>query len=185
MVWYFRSLSHPHLAVIYMPSKEADKTKVFEAALPDDLWFGSKEANATDVYLRLKTGTEMDSLPKELLEEVAQLVKAYSPEGSKKKEISVIYTPVSNISKRHGIMHFKDRKNCRLISNVSRDSTILNLLRKTKTETPPEVQDIYIAKTKKVARPKTAEKIKSLKREATGKKSMHDIKLNNKKNDVE
>lgn len=168
-----------------MPSKEADKTKIFEAAHPEDLWFGAKEANATDVYLRLKTGTEMDAIPKELLEEVAQLVKAYSAEGSKKREISVIYTQVCNISKRHGVMHFKDRKNCRLLSNISRDSTILNLLRKTKTETPPEVQDLYITKIKRIARPKTAEKIRSFRKEAVAKKTMHDIKLGNKKNETE
>ena len=61
--------------------------------------------------------------------------------------------------------------------------TILSLLRKTKTETPPEVQDKYIHKIKKFrgasgssSRPKTAEKKKSFKKELRLRKSVHDFK---------
>ncbi len=55
------------------------------------------------MYLRLKDEQDWQSIPEKLLEDLAQLTKANSIDGNKKDNITVIYTPWSNVKKTGGL----------------------------------------------------------------------------------
>lgn len=55
------------------------------------------QLSSAHVYLRLPKGMTWQSIPTALLEDLGQLTKANSIEGNKKKNITIIYTPWSNI----------------------------------------------------------------------------------------
>ncbi|KAM0738029.1 hypothetical protein ACQRIT_007505 [Beauveria bassiana] len=86
----------------------------------------------------MNEGQKWDSLPENLVMDLAQLTKANSIEGNKKDNITVIYTPWSNL-KKDGSMDIGQVsfKNPRLVKRVlvpERENAIVNRLNKTKTE---------------------------------------------------
>jgi hypothetical protein len=156
-----------------------------------DVWFATKEYACADIYLRIDNLDNLEAIPSEVIDEIAQLVKAYSPEGSKRKQVSIIYSFISNLVKKNETVTFKNRDQCKIISGVSRDSAILNLLRKTKSEVPNEVQDKYVTKIKRVnkvpstGRPFLNEKYKLSRKDPNMRKSVNDFKIANKRKEME
>ena len=61
--------------------------------------FHVDDLSSAHVYLRLPKGHSMKDIPAETLEDCAQLVKANSIQGNKVDNLSVVYTPVSNLRK--------------------------------------------------------------------------------------
>ena len=89
----------------------------------NDVWFHVENQSSAHVYLRLPNDMEWDNIPQDLLIDLAQLTKANSIQGSKLNNISVIYTPWSNLKKTSGmetgqVSFFKD-KMVSLYSNIS------------------------------------------------------------------
>jgi predicted ribosome quality control (RQC) complex YloA/Tae2 family protein len=79
-----------------------------------DVWFHVDNLSSAHIYLRMREGQEWDKLPEELLIDLAQLTKANSIEGCKKNNVTVIYTPWSNLKKTKGmetgqVTFFKDK----------------------------------------------------------------------------
>ncbi|CAJ0889473.1 15610_t:CDS:2, partial [Entrophospora sp. SA101] len=65
-----------------------------------------KEENkisSAHVYLRLRSEQKWDNIPLDLLNDLGQLVKANSIQGSKEKSITIVYTPWSNLLKTPGM----------------------------------------------------------------------------------
>lgn len=60
----------------------------------------SHQLSSAHVYLRLRPDQNWENIPAPLLADCAQLVKANSIEGNKKNNITIIYTPWSNIKKQ-------------------------------------------------------------------------------------
>lgn len=58
------------------------------------------QLSSAHVYLRLRPDQNWENIPAPLLADCAQLVKANSIEGNKKNNITIIYTPWSNIKKQ-------------------------------------------------------------------------------------
>ncbi|CEJ82436.1 Putative Coiled-coil domain-containing protein 25 [[Torrubiella] hemipterigena] len=85
-----------------------------------------------------------DNLPQELLMDLAQLTKANSIEGNKKDNITVIYTPWSNLKKDGsmdvGQVSFKNQKLVKRIHVPQRENPIVNRLNKTKVERKPDLK---------------------------------------------
>lgn len=77
-----------------------------------------------------------EAIPESVLVECAQLVKANSIEGNKKDNITVIYTPSSNLKKTGdmavGQVSFHKDKMVRRVYIATRDNSIVNRLNKTK-----------------------------------------------------
>lgn len=73
--------------------------------------------SSAHVYYRLREGETWETIPKDVLTDCAQLTKANSIEGNKKDNITVIYTPWSNLKKDGsmavGQVSFKDQKKVR------------------------------------------------------------------------
>jgi NFACT protein RNA binding domain len=95
----------------HLPADE----ELIKYAWPQDVWFHVDKLSSAHVYLRMQDGMEWESLPQALLIDCAQLVKANSIEGTpcqplliphliqlgnKKDNITVIYTPASNLKVR-------------------------------------------------------------------------------------
>lgn len=108
----------------------------------EDVWFHVDNLSSAHVYLRLKTGEIWTSIPQPLLEDCAQLTKANSIDGNKKDNVTVIYTPWSNLKKdasmATGQVSFHDHKMVKKIHVPTRQNPIVNRLNKTKVEKFPD-----------------------------------------------
>jgi len=85
-----------------------------------------------------------DKIPEDLLTDCAQLTKANSIEGNKKDNVTVIYTPWSNLRKDGsmavGQVGFKDPRMVKKILVPARQNPIINRLNKTKVEKFPDLK---------------------------------------------
>merc|ERR1712151_97497 len=80
----------------------------------------------------------LNSVPKEVIDEMCQLTKANSIEGCKLGECDIVYTPFLNLKKEErmdtGQVGFKDEAFRLLIKNVERDKEAVKKLEKTREE---------------------------------------------------
>lgn len=99
--------------------------------------------SSAHIYLRLGEGEAWDAIPEDLLTDLAQLTKANSIEGNKKDNVTVIYTPWSNLKKDGsmavGQVSFKDPRKVRKILVAQRENPVVNRLNKTKVEKQPDL----------------------------------------------
>ncbi|KAJ8121918.1 hypothetical protein ONZ43_g1755 [Nemania bipapillata] len=145
MVYYFTSNVVKPSAAIYVGK---DK---FESGTDEELikhgWeedFHVDKLSSAHIYLRLAEGDSWETIPGDLLTDLGQLTKANSIEGNKKDNITVIYTPWSNLKKDGsmaiGQVSFKDPRKVKRILIAQRENPIVNRLNKTKTEkTQPDL----------------------------------------------
>ncbi|KAF1733575.1 Coiled-coil domain-containing protein 25 [Beauveria bassiana] len=130
MVYYYTSAVVDPPGFIYVGKDKFENEDLIK--------FGWDEDVCAHIYLRMNEGQQWDSLPENLVMDLAQLTKANSIEGNKKDNITVIYTPWSNL-KKDGSMEIGQVsfKNPRLVKRVlvsERENAIVNRLNKTKTE---------------------------------------------------
>ncbi|SPQ27647.1 b8c600f8-dbbc-4d98-bcf2-7385d8f5a045 [Thermothielavioides terrestris] len=106
--------------------------------------FHVDKLSSAHIYLRLREGETWDNIPADLLTDLAQLTKANSIEGNKKDNVTVIYTPWSNLKKDGsmavGQVSFKDQKKVKRILVPQRENPIVNRLNKTKVEKYPDLK---------------------------------------------
>merc|ERR1712087_968221 len=80
----------------------------------------------------------LESVPQEILMEMAQLTKANSIEGCKAAAVDIVYTPYLNLKKEErmdtGQVGFKDESFRTLMRNVEKDKEIVKALEKTREE---------------------------------------------------
>jgi len=114
MVYYFTSNVAEPSAFIYVGKDKVENEELIKYGLEEDIWFHVDNLSSAHIYLRLNENETWDSISKELLEDCAQLTKANSIEGNKKDNVTVIYTPWSNLKKDGsmavGQVGFKDPK---------------------------------------------------------------------------
>ncbi|PMB63674.1 Coiled-coil domain-containing protein 25 [Beauveria bassiana] len=130
MVYYYTSAVVDPPGFIYVGKDKFENEDLIK--------FGWDQDVCAHIYLRMSEGQKWDSLPENLVMDLAQLTKANSIEGNKKDNITVIYTPWSNL-KKDGSMDIGQVsfKNPRLVKRVlvpERENAIVNRLNKTKTE---------------------------------------------------
>ncbi|KAJ3388596.1 Coiled-coil domain-containing protein 25 [Lobulomyces angularis] len=102
----------------------------------EDVWFHVDKLSSAHVYLRMKKGQTWDNLPEALINDLAQLTKANSIEGNKKDNVTIIYTPWSNLKKTAGMETGQVKK----VLVPARENAIINRLNKTKNEEYPDLQ---------------------------------------------
>lgn len=92
----------------------------------------------------MRDGETWDRIPQELLNDCAQLTKANSIEGNKKDNITVIYTPWSNLKKSGnmatGQVGFHNNKLVKRVYVEKRENAIVNRLNKSKVEKYPDLR---------------------------------------------
>lgn len=123
--------------------------------------FHADNLSSAHLYLRLKENETWDNIPDDLLEDCAQLTKANSIEGretvprriqipanisalgNKKDNVTIIYTPWSNLLKSAsmatGQVSFRNPKLTRKVLVPARQNHIVNRLNKTRVEKFPDL----------------------------------------------
>ncbi|KAF1356722.1 hypothetical protein BDV97DRAFT_374392 [Delphinella strobiligena] len=133
MVFYFTSNVVSPAAFIYVGKDKVENEDLIEY---DNL-------SSAHIYLRMREGETWETIPQELLEDCAQLTKANSIEGNKKDNVTIIYTPWSNLKKdgsmATGQVGFKDNKKVKRVYVEERKNAIVNRLNKSKVEKYPDL----------------------------------------------
>ena len=193
MVFYFTSLTHPKDAVIYMGKDKFENEHLIKYSFPGDVWFHVEHLSSAHVYLRIDGLENIDDIPAELVQEMCQITKANSIEGSKKKEVGIVYTFAQNLLKEDdmevGAVYFKAPKAKRYVKHVTKVKEILNPIRKTKVEAFPDLQALYndkIAEIKKEQQSKaTQEKMEEKKKEVDAKEAKKKAVMDKKQKEKE
>ncbi|CAK0750401.1 hypothetical protein CVIRNUC_001988 [Coccomyxa viridis] len=165
MVLYFQPRNYNAATrdyLIYMGIDKFENETLLQHALPLDVWFHVDDLSSAHVYLRLPKGHSMKDIPAETLEDCAQLVKANSIQGNKVDNLSVVYTPVSNLRKTAsmevGQVGFRDYKAVLKTKVLERVNVIVNRLNGTKRDVPhPDLAGEKEAYEREVRQAKKAE----------------------------
>lgn len=127
-----------------MGKHKEENESLIKYGLDTDVWFHVDNLSSAHVYLRMPEGWKWDSIPEEVLIDCAQLCKANSIHGNKKDNITVIYTPWSNLHKSgamvDGQVGFKRDKEVKKVFINTRLNAIINRLTKTKEELYPDLK---------------------------------------------
>merc|ERR1712227_8497 len=174
MVFYFTCQSRPDLAekyIIYMGRDKFDNEALIQYGWPEDLWFHVDDLSSAHVYLRLPRGASFETVPMEVVEECASLVKANSIKGCKMNECKIVYTPWENLKKTSdmvvGQVGYHNSKRVKYIT-VKKNQDIVKKIEKTRSaDVTPDLQAErlerdrrVIEEDKKVARKKADEEHK-------------------------
>lgn len=123
---------------IYMGKDKLENEKLIAEAFDSDVWFHVSNLSSAHVYLRLGPGQDWEKIDSELLAQVGQLTKANSIQGNKNSNVTVIYTPRSNLLKTAGMeagaVSFHDGQKLKKIFVGEKDRPMVNRLNKTKKE---------------------------------------------------
>ncbi|KAJ4410894.1 hypothetical protein N0V91_001823 [Didymella pomorum] len=145
MVYYFSSNTVMPSAFIYVGKDKVENEELIKYGWDEDVWFHVDNLSSAHIYVRLPEGETWDKISEPLLNDCAQLTKANSIEGNKKDNITVIYTPWSNLKKDGsmavGQVGFKNNKLVKRIHVEARENPIVNRLNKTKVEKFPDLRE--------------------------------------------
>ncbi|KAF2708924.1 DUF814-domain-containing protein [Pleomassaria siparia CBS 279.74] len=144
MVLYFTSNTVTPSAFIYVGKDKVENEELIKYGWEEDVWFHVDNLSSAHIYVRLPEGESWENMSEDLLTDCAQLTKANSIDGNKKDNITVIYTPWSNLKKDGsmvtGQVGFKDQRKVKRIHVVQRENPIVNRLNKTKVEKYPDLR---------------------------------------------
>ncbi|CAK7209329.1 hypothetical protein SCUCBS95973_000402 [Sporothrix curviconia] len=146
MVYYFTSTVVDPPAYIYVGKDKFENEDLIKFGWEEDVWVRQvrDKLSSAHIYLRLPEGDSWDDIPEDLVKDLAQLTKANSIEGNKKDNITIIYTPWSNLKKDGsmavGQVSFKDQKKVKRVLVAQRENVIVNRLNKTKVEKHPDLR---------------------------------------------
>ncbi|KAF9917631.1 hypothetical protein BGZ65_012797 [Modicella reniformis] len=129
--------------MIFMGKDKNENEDLIKHGFEEDVWFHVDNYSSAHVYLRLSPDQTWDSIPETLLDDMAQLTKANSIEGNKRKNLTVIYTPWSNLKKSGdmavGQVSFKKQKMVKRVFIADRINDTINRLNRTKVENFPDL----------------------------------------------
>ncbi|GJN81630.1 hypothetical protein PLIIFM63780_005165 [Purpureocillium lilacinum] len=154
MVYYFTSNVVEPSGFIYVGKDKFENEDLIK--------YGWEEDVCAHIYLRMQEGQTWDNLPEDLVTDLAQLTKANSIEGNKKDNITIIYTPWSNL-KKDGSM---DVGQVKRVLVPQRENPIVNRLNKTKVEKKPDLKQERDDRLKELRRRDQAEMLQRRKEEA-------------------
>ncbi|KXT06515.1 hypothetical protein AC578_6096 [Pseudocercospora eumusae] len=146
MVYYFTSNVVSPAAYIYMGKDkvESKDEDLIAHGWPEDIWFHVDNLSSAHVYLRTTPTQTWETLPTSLLTDCAQLTKANSIDGNKKDNITIIYTPWTNLKKSGdmatGQVGFHDAKLVKKVFVAKRENAVVNRLNKTRVEKWPDLR---------------------------------------------
>ncbi|PMD65932.1 DUF814-domain-containing protein [Hyaloscypha bicolor E] len=170
MVFYFTSSVVSPEAFIYVGKDKVENEDLIKYGLEEDVWFHVDKLSSAHIYLRMNEGDSWENIPEDLVVDCAQLTKANSIEGNKKDNITVIYTPWSNLKKDGsmavGQVGFKDPRKVKKVLVSQRENPIVNRLNKTKVEKFPDLAMERVEKLKVLRKKDQAAKLERKREEA-------------------
>ncbi|GAB0135530.1 hypothetical protein EsDP_00003865 [Epichloe bromicola] len=144
MVYYFSSSTVSPPGLIYAGKDKFENEDLIKYGWDEDIWFHADKLSSAHIYLRMQDGQSWDSLPEDLVMDLAQLTKANSIEGNKRDNVTVIYTPWSNLRKDGsmdvGQVSFKDPRKVKRVLVPARENPVVNRLNKTRVEKKPDLR---------------------------------------------
>ncbi|KAK7920370.1 hypothetical protein PG985_008392 [Apiospora marii] len=145
MVYYYTSAAVTPAAYVYVGKDKFENEELIKHGWEEDVWyFHADKLSSAHIYLRLREGETWDAIPEPLVMDLAQLTKANSIEGNKKDNVTVIYTPWSNLKKDGsmavGQVSFKDPRKVKRVLVPERENAVVNRLNKTKVERHPDLR---------------------------------------------
>ncbi|AOW05514.1 uncharacterized protein YALI1_E19883g [Yarrowia lipolytica] len=161
MVYYYESQVVDPYTTLYMGKDKFENENLIKNGWLEDVWFHVDNLSSAHVYLRIPEGADwtFETLPAQVVQDCAQLTKANSIEGNKKDNVTVIYTPHSNLKKTKGMatgqVGFHKDTLVRKVHLKTRENGIINRLNKTKREEYPDLEKqktIHESKTLKEAK---------------------------------
>lgn len=154
MVFYYKTRDPSYH--VYVGKDKFENEQLIAHGWENDVWFHVDKLSSAHVYLRLKDGESIDSIPPDVLDDCVQLVKHNSIEGNKLSNVGVVYTYWSNLRKTGdmdvGQVSFRNVKAVRRILVEKRLNDIVNRLNKTKTESFPDLAAEKVARGKELHR---------------------------------
>ncbi|KAK2601968.1 hypothetical protein QQS21_004481 [Conoideocrella luteorostrata] len=170
MVYYYSSNTVEPAGFIYVGKDKFENEDLIKYGWEEDVWFHVDKLSSAHIYLRMQSGQTWDSLPEDLVMDLAQLTKANSIEGNKKDNITIIYTPWSNLKKDGsmdvGQVSFKDPRKVRRVLVPARENPIVNRLNKTKVEKKPDLKQEKDDRSKELRKAEQATQLQRRKDEA-------------------
>lgn len=167
MVYYFTSNVIDPPATIYVGKDKFENEELIKFGWDCDIWFHADNLSSAHIYLRLTPEQTWDALPKELVEECAQLTKANSIEGNKKDNVTIVYTPWANLHKNAGMatgqVGFRDPKRTKKTLVPTRLNPTINRLEKTRRARP--VDDLPADKEAHLARQRATKRAENERRQ--------------------
>ncbi|MCJ1401735.1 hypothetical protein MMC11_004952 [Xylographa trunciseda] len=157
MVYYYTSTVSDPPSTIYLGKDKFENEELIKYGWEED--FHADNLSSAHIYLRLTPGQSWKDIPAALVEDCAQLTKANSIEGNKRDNVTVIYTPWSNLKKDGsmavGQVSFHDPKKLNLNNHPrklqttrillpTRVNATINRLTKTRTEIPPPASSAHL-----------------------------------------
>jgi len=135
VVYVTSTVVEPHVT-LFMGEDKFENEDLIKWGWPEDVWFHVDKLSSAHVYLRLRPGETLETVPAVIIEEACQLVKDNSITGRKQATVDVVYTMWSNLKKTAGmevgqVSFFKD-KEVILVKNVAKKSEVVRRLEKTK-----------------------------------------------------
>ncbi|EKX45590.1 hypothetical protein GUITHDRAFT_94590, partial [Guillardia theta CCMP2712] len=145
MVFHFTSSpcdAAPEGYLLYMGKDKYENDDLIKFAWPEDVWYHVDKESSAHVYIRLPRGSHLagkewyKNIDPKVVEECCQLVKANSIKGNKLDNITVVFTPASNLRKSQGMdtgqVGFHDQNMVFKEKVQTRKNEIVNRLEKTK-----------------------------------------------------
>lgn len=141
MVLYYKTIDESYF--VYVGRDKHENEDLIKYGWDNDVWFHVDKLSSAHVYLRLKDGETIDSIPDDVLTDCCQLVKHNSIEGNKMGNVGVVYTMWSNLKKTGdmavGQVGFHDSRGVKRVVVEKRVNEVVNRLNKTKTEANPDL----------------------------------------------
>lgn len=138
MVYYFSTEHDGYEITLYIGKNKEENEDLIKYGLECDVWFHVDNLSSAHVYLRLPETWTWADIPDNILEQAAQLTKANSIKGNKIDNVTVIYTPWSNLHKSGdmvaGQVGFHHQNQVKRVHVKERINTIINRLMKTREE---------------------------------------------------
>lgn len=154
MVFFYKTCDSSYH--VYVGKDKYENELLIKHGWDNDVWFHVDKMSSAHVYLRLKDGEAIESIPEDVLEDCAQLVKHNSIEGNKVGNVAVVYTYWSNLKKTGdmdvGQVSFHRPGDVRRLVVEKRQNEILNRLNRSKTESFPDLAKEKILRMKELNR---------------------------------
>ncbi|CAG8440834.1 7101_t:CDS:10 [Funneliformis mosseae] len=149
MVYYFTCKVVDPPALIYMGKNMEENEDLIKHGWEEDVWydyhlFHVHPHSSAHVYLRLQSGQSWENIPQKLLEDLGQLTKDNSIKGCKENNVTILYTPWSNLLKTNdmatGEVSFRDQNKVKKMQVKTKNNKIINRLEKTRIEKFPDLE---------------------------------------------
>lgn len=154
MVFYYKTCDS--LYHVYVGKDKHENESLIKHGWDCDVWFHVDKLSSAHVYLRLKDGETIESIPEDVLADCAQLVKHNSIEGNKMGNIAVVYTYWNNLKKTGdmdvGQVSFHRPGDVKRVLVEKRVNEIINRLNRTKTEAYPDLAKEKVNRIKQLNR---------------------------------